>query len=127
MPKIKFNLRQAAVIIGGFILVLLVLDFNARLEDLDRLNHEATIVRAQATAVMQTQVALATKVASADSAEAVDEWARQNHYIQPGDQAVVPMGVPGSVPLEQPSPTPQPTPMANWQVWMELLFGETER
>jgi hypothetical protein len=127
MSKFKFNLRQVAVLIGGGILILLVLDFNARLEELDRLNHEAAVVRAQGTAIMQTQAALATLVANADSPEAVDEWARKNHYIQPGDQAVVPVPVPGSPPLDQPTPTQQPTPMANWQVWMELLFGETEQ
>lgn len=125
MPNLPINVRRVLVIIGMFVLVFVVLEFNRRLEELNMLNAQADIIRTQATQAVQTQYALQTAVAFANSTAAVDEWARTDgHYIQDGDLPVVPVGAPGSAPVEFNTPIPIPTPMQNWQVWWELFFGK---
>ncbi|MBC7878796.1 MAG: hypothetical protein H7Y59_16620 [Anaerolineales bacterium] len=125
MPTIPINFRRAAVFLGIFILILLVIEFNSRLEELNQLNDQRDEVRALATQAMQTQVALQTQVSFAGSTAAVEEWARRDgHYVQEGDQPVIPVGQPGSEPVVITTPLPAPTPMQNWEVWWQLFFDE---
>ena len=103
----------------------MVMEFNSRLADLNRLNEQREIIRGQATQAMQTQVSLETQVALSGSDQAVEEWARSDgHYVQPGDRPVVPIGQPGSEPIANATPTPVPTPRPNWQVWWNLFFAD---
>jgi hypothetical protein len=114
-----------AAFIGILVLILMIMDFNSRLETLNALKKQAGIVSAQATQAMQTQMALQTQVSFAQSDQVVHEWARnEGHYIQNGDQPVVPVEVPGLVPEALSTATPFPTPMSNWLVWWNLFFGE---
>ncbi len=125
MPTIPINMRRVLVTIGIVILVFVVLEFNRRLEELSLLSSQTELVRAEATQIMQTQVALQTAVAFANSTAAVEEWARTDgHYIKDGDLPVVPVGAPGAMPIEMGTPIPMPTPMQNWEVWWELFFGK---
>ncbi len=124
MQNIPINFRRFAIFLGVFVLILLVIEFNSRLEELNQLNDQRTEVRAAATQAMQTQMALQTQVAYASSTEAVEEWARtEGHYIRDGEQPVIPVGQPGSEPVVVATPTPLPTPMPNWQEWWKLFFG----
>ena len=119
------SVRRVAVVIGIFVLVFIVLEFNRRLEELNMLNKQHELVQMQATQAIQTQLAMQTRVAYAGSNAAVEEWARTDgHYIQDGDLPVVPIGQPGEAPIESNTPTPAPTPMAKWEVWWSLFFGE---
>ena len=125
MNKWPINPRRVAVFVGILILVLMVIDFNARLQELNLLRQHAQALSTQATEGVQTQTALQTKVAYAGSNQAVEDWARgEGHYIQPQDQAVIPVGQSGSAPIQTPVPTAIPTPMANWQIWWKLFFGQ---
>ncbi len=125
MDRWPINPRRVLVFVGILVLVLMVVDFNARLEELNLLRKHAQSLGVQATQAVQTQVALETQVAYAASDQAVEDWARtEGHMVQPGDEPVVPVGQPGTAPLQQPTPTPAPTPMANWQVWWNLFFGD---
>ncbi|MGE5249079.1 MAG: hypothetical protein ACM3QS_02600 [Bacteroidota bacterium] len=125
MPRLKINFRRVLTIAGIIVLVLMIIDFNRRIEILNSLNKQAQIQRAQATQAVQTQMSLQTQVAFAASTEAVNSWARtEGHYVQEGDHPVVPVGQPGSEPIVTPEPLPTPTPQANWQAWWELFFGE---
>src|SRR5512140_3825924 len=125
MVNIPINVRRVAVIIGIFVLVFIVLEFNRRLEELTMLNKQNELIRTQATQAIQTQYVLQTAVAFANSTAAVDEWARTDgHYIKDGDLPVVPVGEPGSLPLTASPSAPTETPMANWEVWWNLFFGE---
>ncbi len=125
MSTVPINIRRVLVTIGIVILVFVVLEFNRRLEELKLLNDQAKLVRVQATQVMQTQVALETNVAYANSTASVEEWARTDgHYVRDGDLPVVPVGAPGAAPIEISTPIPIPTPMQNWEVWANLFFGE---
>ena len=125
MPVLPINLKRAATFLGIFILILFVIEFNTRLEELNRLSDQREEVRAMATQSVQTQVALQTKVAYAGSTAAVEEWARtEGHYVQEGDQAVIPVGQPGSIPVIVATPLPTPVPMQNWEVWWKVFFGD---
>ena len=125
MSSVPVNVRRVLVMIGIVILVFIVLEFNRRLEELSLLNDQAELAQAQATQIVQTQYALQTAVAYANSTAAVEEWARTDgHYIKEGDLPVVPVGAPGNAPIELSTPIPIPTPMQKWEVWWELFFGE---
>lgn len=125
MPTIPINVRRVLVTIGIVVLVFVVLEFNRRLEELSLLNEKNAAVRAEATQIMQTQIALETAVAYANSTAAVEEWARTDgHYIKEGDLPVVPVEAPGAAPIEMTTPVPLPTPMQNWEIWRELFFGK---
>jgi len=96
MPELPFNLRRVLVFAGIFVLILVVIEFNTRLEELNRLDDQREEIRVAATRAMQTQLALQTQVAYAGSTLAVEQWARtEGHYVQEGDQPVIPVGQPG--------------------------------
>ncbi|MFN8411998.1 MAG: hypothetical protein U0Z26_06385 [Anaerolineales bacterium] len=125
MIEFPFSIKRVAVFAGIFVLILVMIEFNARLEELNRLNNQRDEMRISATHAIQTQNALQTQVAYAGSTAAVIEWARtEGHYMQDGDQPVVPVGQPGSDPVVIASPTPMPTPMQNWETWWNLFFKE---
>ena len=125
MLDIPVSIRRVAIIIGIFMLVLIVLEFNRRLEGLETLNGQKDLMHAQATQALQTQAALNTQVAFAGSDAAVEEWARvDGHYVQDGDLPVVPIPQPGEPPVEASTPVPTPTPMQKWEVWRELFLGQ---
>lgn len=125
MFRSPINVRRVATFAGVFLLILFVIEFNTRLEELNRLNDQRDEVRALATQVIQTQSALQTQVAYAESTEAVEEWARTDgRYVQEGDQPVIPLEVPGSSPVVVNTPVPIPTPLQNWEIWWTLFFEE---
>lgn len=125
MPNIPINFRRVAVFFGIFVLILVVIEFNSRLEELNRLNEQRDETRVMATQAIQTKMALQTQVAYANSTAAVDEWARtEGHYVLEGDQPVIPVVQPGSEPVIAPTVPPVPTPMQNWEVWWKLFFDE---
>lgn len=125
MSAFPIQIRRLAVFAGIFMLILFVVEFNSRLEELNRLNDQRDEMRGNATQSMQTQVALQTQVAYAASTEAMEEWARTDgHYLQEGDQPVVPVGLPGSEPAIVNTPEPEPVPMQNWEIWWTLFFNQ---
>jgi hypothetical protein len=125
MDKFSINWRRVGVFAGIAILVLIVIEFNARLEELNQQTEVAVIVRTQATQAMQTQVALQTQVAYASSDAAAEAVARgEGHMVQEGDIPVVPFGGANSPPTSTPTPMPTATPVPNWQVWWNLFFDK---
>jgi hypothetical protein len=118
-----FKWRNLLIVIGLFLAVVLLVDFNRRMEELDRLTAQLNAVRAEATAVIQTQTALAGQVAYATSDLAVEEWAYGNKMIRPGEHPVV--VVPGANVTSTPEPTlvPQAQELPDWRIWWELFFG----
>jgi cell division protein FtsB len=125
MNHLPIDWRRVALVAGLLFLVVVIVDFNSRLEELDRLNRQAEIVRAEATQVSLTKVAFETLVANANSDQVVEEDARSNGgMIREGDRLVVVLGDESVPPLDAPEPTPIPTPKENWQLWWELYFGK---
>ena len=125
MNRIPIDWRRVALIAGVLFLVVVIVDFNSRLEELDRLNRQAQITRAEATQVMLTNVAYGTLVANASSDDVVEREARSNGgMIQEGDHPVVILGDAGEPTLANPEPTSIPTQKPNWQQWWDLYFGQ---
>ena len=125
LGPIQINLRRLGIFVAIGILLVLVMDFNNRMEELSRLQKQAATVRAEGTAIMVTQFALSTEAAEATSVAAVEEYAReQAHLAQPGDKVVIPLPQPGATPLPTPSPTPAYSNLTNWEIWMLYLFGK---
>jgi hypothetical protein len=119
------NPRRIGIIAGILVLLLVLMEFNARLEELNRLSAQRQIVRAQATTSMQTQVALLTQVAQATSDREAEAWARSDgHFIQPGDRPVVPIAQPGTAPIAQVTPIPTSIAPSHWQVWWDVFFSD---
>jgi len=125
MKNFPIDWRRVLLIVGVLFLTLVIVEFNSRLEELDRLNRQANITRTEGTQAAQTQVALEIQVTHAGSDQIVEEQARsEGHMIQEGDQPVIVLGDEGKPALENPEPTPIPSPQPNWQKWWELYFGE---
>jgi len=116
--------KHIGILVGLFILVVLVMDFNQRLDGLNRLSTQVATVRVGATAVIKTQTALYTEIAYATSDKAAEDDARKNGMAKPGENPLQP------IPAETPTPTPIPAPPPptprpeNWQIWWGLFFGD---
>jgi hypothetical protein len=125
MKRFSFNWKRVVFTTGAIFLILLVVDFNARLEALNKLEQRAELTRSEATQVAATQIALQTKVAYAGSDQSVVDEARGNdHMNQDGDHTVIVIGQGETPQNTEPEPTPTPTsPRSNWDLWLEVLFG----
>ena len=122
---LEINLRRLGVFITIVVVLILVMNFNTRLEELSRLQNEVAVVRTQATTVVITQQALKTQVALATSPAAAEEYARnQAHLAKPGDQVFVILPAPGATAPAVPVPTPVNTNTTRWDVWMNFIFGK---
>ena len=119
----KFKWRNALIILGLFLAVVLLIDFNRRMQELDSLTAKLDSVRAEGTSVMQTQEALVTQVAYATSDQAVEQWAYQNKWVRVGEH-LVQLEPSGNVTATSvPAPVTQTQPLPNWQIWWKLFFG----
>ena len=123
----KFKWRHVLVALGLVLLIVLVVDFNRRMEELNRLSSQLDFVRASGTEVMSTQAALVTQVAYASSTQAVEDWAyRDGHWVRDGEKPI------GIIPAGNVTPTPalslaQSTQaLPNWRIWWELFFGNSQ-
>ena len=119
----KFKWRTVLIASGLLLAIVLVIDFNRRMEELDSLAVKLNSVRAEGTSIMQTQMALVTQVAYATSDDAVEQWAYENKWVRVGEHPV------GLVPMSNATQTPEPVQVAraehlpNWRIWWELFFG----
>lgn len=125
MNRFPIDWRRVALIAGVLFLVVVIVDFNARLEELDRLNRKVETTRAEATQVALTKIAYETLVANASSEQIVEEEARTDGgMIREGDHPMVVLGDQSEASPQKTDPTPVPTPKPNWQLWWDLYFGE---
>jgi len=119
----KFKWRNILILLGLVLAVVLLIDFNRRMEELDSLTTKLNSVRAEGTSIMQTQNALVTKVAYATSDQAVEQWAYQNKWVRVGEHVVQlePAGTVTATPA--PALVTQTEAMPNWRIWWQLFFG----
>lgn len=119
----KMKWRNILIAMGLIVAVVLLVDFNRRMEELDRLSTQLNSVRAEATAIIQTQTALAGQVAFATSDVAVEQWAYDNKMVRPGEHPV--SVVPGAETTPTPGATVTPAggDVPIWRIWWELFFG----
>ena len=123
MNRLPVKPKHIGILVGLFILVVLVMDFNQRLEGLNRLSTQVATVRVEGTAVLQTQNALITEIAYATSDKAAEDYARGIGMARTGENPIQPVPAGTPTPTLMPAP-PQPTPqLENWQIWLGLFFG----
>ena len=119
----KFKWRTVLIVLGLVVAVVLLIDFNRRMEELDSLTAKLDSVQAEGTAVMQTQVALVTQVAFATSDQAVEQWAYQNKWVRVGEHPVDIIAAGNVTPTPAPPAVTQVVNPSNWRIWWELFFG----
>lgn len=122
----KFKWRNVFIVVGILIAVVLLIDFNRRMEELNRLSANLKVVQQQGTEIMQTQEALVTQVAYATSDSAVEQWAYENKWVRVGEHPVdiIPAG--NVTPTPVPVQVTQTTQLPNWRIWWEMFFGKNE-
>ena len=115
------GIKYASFVIALVLLALLVIEFNSRTEELNRLLAEQEIVEAQYNERLKMKAYLESELAYAASDAAVYEYAYNHNMIHPGDIPIVP------IQAFVPTPTPVPTEeivvveKTNWQLWLSLL------
>ena len=122
MKFLQNSMKEILIVAGVLALVLLVMDYNTRIEKLTQLNEKATIVRAEATHAVETQIALQTRIAVATSDPVTEGEARNNGEIQEGDQRIVPLPAPGNLPPGIIQSEPVSERLMKWQIWYALFF-----
>jgi len=123
MKRWPVKLRYILISVAMIVLVVLVMQFNQRISEMNRLVAQLREVRIEGTAVMQTQVALQTQIEYAGSDAAVEDWAMEADMGLPGNKPVVLIPAEG----EQAPATQQGlkfVPAENWEVWWALFFDE---
>ena len=124
LKNIKVNHLRVLMVVGIVVLVFLMLDFNNRMSELQRLSSDRDRLTTHVVQLTQTIEVLNTKIAYATSDLAVDQWAREEgKMIQKGDVPIVPVSPYQATP--QPTPVPQVTkqPVNNWDIWYALFVG----
>ena len=111
------------IIVGFLLAVVLLIDFNRRMEELNLLTAKLEAVRSEGTSVMQTQVALVTQVAYATSDAAVEQWAYDYKWARVGEHPVELLPEGNVTPTPPPLSVTQPADPPNWRIWWELFFG----
>jgi hypothetical protein len=114
-------MRYVILVISLVLLAYMVMEFNGRTAELNRLRGEREVVSARLESKQATKAALEAQIAYATSDAAVMKWAYENHMARPGDYVVVP------VQALQITPTPAPKPLvvtpevSNIQRWLSLF------
>ncbi len=122
----KSKWRTVLIVVGLVLAVVLLIDFNRRMEELNRLSTKLEAVRAEGTTIMQTQIALVTQVAYATSNDAVEQWAYENKWIRVGEHPVDIISSGNATPTPVPPAVTQTASPPNWRFWWELFFGNNQ-
>ncbi len=125
MKKLVMDKKRIIIIGTIIILFLLMIDLNNRITIKNRLSAERDQMGTQVANLQATATMMHTQIGFATSEAAVDIWAREKgHYIQPGDQLIIPLPPQGSTQVPVFIPTPTALVVEHWEVWWALFFGE---
>ncbi|MBI3761818.1 MAG: hypothetical protein HY260_08160 [Chloroflexi bacterium] len=117
------GLPQILLIVSLALGVTVLIDFNRRLANAQRLVNDATELAHQVATLAAQRDVLATEKAYANSDQAVEDWARSSgKLVKPGEVLVVPLPPGGVTPTPQPPSTPAPVELPNYQLWWGLFF-----
>ena len=117
------GLPQILLVVGLVLGVMILIDFNRRLTNAQRLVNDATeLARDVATLQAQRDI-LSTEKAYANSDQAVEDWARSGgKELQPGEVLVIPVPADGVTPTPQTPVATPPIAISNQDLWWELFF-----
>ncbi len=125
--KINWTDKRLIAIVVVVLLIVLMMGFNNRLINMNRLIRQENILQTRIAGLESTKIAVEEQVAYATSEVALEEWAREsNHLIEPGDQAIVliPSDEQLSTPVHTPVVGEEKTSLNHFETWLLLLFGE---
>ncbi|OGO35386.1 MAG: hypothetical protein A2W35_01225 [Chloroflexi bacterium RBG_16_57_11] len=119
-------MRYVILVITLVLLAYLVMEFNSRTAELNRLRSDREAVSARLDSKRATKAALEAEIGYASSDAAAMKWGYENHMARPGDFIIVP------VQAEKVTPTPAPrvvitTPeVSSWQRWLSLFIDSSD-
>jgi hypothetical protein len=115
-------MKYAILVLALALLAFLVIDFNSRTAELNRLTAERETVNAKLNSRLGTKEALERQIAYATSEAAVYDWAYEDgHMIHSGDYPIIPIQPVETTPIPTPRPPVQQTELSNWQRWLALF------
>ena len=119
------SLLQVLVIIGLLAGLLIMLDFNRRQAEAQRLEADRSVASSEVAQLEEDHAALQTQVAYATTDAAVVQWAHeQGKLTQDNEVLVVPL-LPTAVPSPAAPPPQAPPPRSAWILWWYLFLDMT--
>jgi hypothetical protein len=115
-------LLQVLFVVGLAAGLLIMLDFNRRQAEAQRLEADRNRVATEVAALQFEHDALETQVAYATTDAAVIEWAHEHGKLVQGDEVLVVPLVPSPAPTAAPAPAAPPPLPATWVLWWNLFF-----
>ena len=118
-------MRYVVLVVSLVLLAYLVMEFNSRTAELNRLRSDREAVNERLESKRATKAALEAEIGYASSDAAAMKWGYENHMARPGDYIVVP------VQAQEVTPTPAPrvvvtTPeVNNLQRWLSLFIDSS--
>ncbi|MEW5873291.1 MAG: hypothetical protein AB1894_28785 [Chloroflexota bacterium] len=119
-------MKYAVLIVSLVVLAYLIMDFNSRTAEMNRLAAEKERVSQQLEYRLETKAALQTQIAYATSEAAAIEYGYKHHMIREGDTPVKLVEGAESTPTPTPKPQVAPTQVSNLQRWLQLFFDPPE-
>jgi hypothetical protein len=121
-PRPPLTLLQVLAIIGLVAGLLIMLDFNRRQAEAQRLEADRNRLATEVAQLDYEHSVLETQVAYATTDSAVIQWAHEHGKLVQGDEVLVVPLVPTSAPTPQPPPPAAPPRRANWTLWWDLFL-----
>lgn len=116
------TLLQVVGLLGLVAGLLIMLDFNRRQAEAQRLEADRDRLATEVAQLDYEHSALQTQVAYATTDAAVIDWAHeQGKLVQPDEVLVVPL-VPTAQPTAAPPPVTAPSLPPTWVLWWDLFF-----
>ena len=114
--------RRIVTALGVVLLLVLVIDFNARMVHLMELRGEMEVEQVRLDQLAAEQESLRNAIEYAESDEAVAEWARSQNWMgQDEDIVIVPIPDGTYQPEEERQTTEPQEFLNNWESWMLWL------
>ena len=117
------GIKSAVLVISLVVLALLVIEFNSRMAELNRLIAEQDIVAVQYNERVQTKAKLLADLDYAASDAAVVEYAYEHHMTRAGDIPIVPIQAFAITPTPEPEPVVIVTEESNLERWLALFIN----
>ena len=119
------TLLQVLVIIGIVAGLLIMLDFNRRQAEAQRLESDRSVASTEVAQLESEHAALQTQVAYATTDASVIEWAHEQGKLAQGNEVLVVPMLPTAVPSPAAPPPQAPPPRPAWILWWDLFLDVT--
>ena len=116
------TLLQVLVIIGLVAGLLIMLDFNRRQAEAQRLEADRSVAATEVAQLDTEHSALQTQVAYATTDAAVVEWAHEQGKLTQNNEVLVVPLLPTPVPSPAAPPPRAPPPRPDWVLWWDLFL-----